>query len=744
MSTTETNTPRAMRPRARLMLTIGLELISSEMVALTELVKNAFDADATFVLVRLAGSPVDGAIPPGDGMIEVLDDGVGMSASVIANTWLEPATPNRRRQRHSERGRRVLGEKGVGRFAAAKLAGELELVSRPADKDEIHVRLDWSDFESEETYLDEIQIAWTERRPTSFIDGGEVAKMWSHVVRDHLRDGRGSSHLVLPAVHHGTLLRMRGTRVEWTSELVAEVRTTLSRLVSPFAAEEGVAADLTIVLEAPDQFGVVSGVVEPPEELQRPHYTLDATVDAHGRAAGTMTLKNRDTVAVDAQLHDADNEVPTGRSTLRSGPYTIRLRVWDRDIQSLAEVAGNLPPTSVREILNEAAGVSVYRDGFRVLPYGERGNDWLRLDLRRVQSPTRRLSNNQIVGYLLIGRDTNPELIDQTNREGLVEGPALADLRSTVRQLLVILENARYRIRPRAERRHRGGLLDRVDLSELKAAIAAKLPEDRSIAAMVTDLQQELDQRQEDVGEVLARYHRLATLGQLVDRIVHELSQPLLASRQAASLGLERVERSTGHLEQTCREIVADLAQRLTVVRDQTQAANDVLRRIEPFGGRRRGRPPTIKIEDAIADAAALLQADISKVGAQLSLPEGSTTVTVDGTELQEVVVNLLTNSLYWLQRVPKKDRRVDIDVERNPDGSLSVIVEDSGPGVDAAYRDHIFEPYFTTREGGVGLGLSIAGEIVEDFYGGRLELLPPGNLGGARFRATLRRRVGR
>jgi hypothetical protein len=63
-----------------------------------------------------------------------------------------------------------------------------------------------------------------------------------------------------------------------------------------------------------------------------------------------------------------------------------------------------------------------------VFPYGEPRNDWLRLDLRRVQNPTMRLSNNQIMGYVLISADRNPQLRDQSNREGLIEGPALDDL----------------------------------------------------------------------------------------------------------------------------------------------------------------------------------------------------------------------------------------------------------------------------------------------------------------------------
>lgn len=734
-----------LRPRARLMLTIGLELISNETVALTELVKNAFDADATHVLVRLSG-PVnsDGVIPAGRGMIEVLDDGTGMSGDTIAGTWLEPATPNRRRQRKSDGGRRLLGEKGVGRFAAAKLAGELDLVSHPTDAREVRVSLDWSEFEDEDAYLDQIKVSWTETDPVAFSRTGEVAKLWRRAVRDHLQGAKGSTPRHRPNAGQGTLLRMQGTRVDWDKVLLSELRTTLSRLVSPFGAHQDLAAAFTIILDAPPEFGVVSGLVEPPEELDRPHYTLEAIVDALGVATGEMTLKDGETVPIDdKQLLNADDDVPDEDMPLQCGPFTTRLRVWDRDVESLASIAADQPAKSVRAILDQAAGISIYRDGFRVLPYGEPRDDWLRLDLRRVQSPTQRLSNNQIVGYLLIGRDTNPALVDQTNREGIVDGPALDDLRHAVLQLLVLLEKARYRIRPRREKRHKGGLLDRVDLAELRAAIAARLPKDTAIVAMVTDLQREIDQRTEEVGQVLARYHRLATLGQLIDRVVHELGQPLLVSRQAADLGLERIASSGRRLDDACREVVDELATRLTKVREQTRAASDVLRRIEPFGGRRRGRPAQISLEAAIADAVALLDGEVRKVGATVTLPQGSTTVTVDGTELQEVVVNLLTNSLYWLRQVPKSRRRIDIRTERNGDGSLSVMVEDSGPGVDSDDQEHIFEPYFTTREGGVGLGLSIAGEIVSDFYGGELALLPPGDLGGALFRATLRRRVG-
>src|SRR3954466_14563303 len=104
-----------LRPRARVMRTLGDELISSEVVALIELVKNAYDADATRVLIRFLEPLVKGY-----GGMEIMDDGHGMDSVTVHSAWMEPATQFKKyRPRTPARGRRVLGEKGIGRFATA-------------------------------------------------------------------------------------------------------------------------------------------------------------------------------------------------------------------------------------------------------------------------------------------------------------------------------------------------------------------------------------------------------------------------------------------------------------------------------------------------------------------------------------------------------------------------------------------------------------------------------------------------
>ena len=508
----------------------------------------------------------------------------------------------------------------------------------------------------------------------------------------------------------------------------------LARLVSPYQDKQ-IKTEFNIILDLPDRFDV-SGLIKRPDVLQWPHYKLSAEVDKDGYATVLIELRDGGERTINQILRNQ------GRKDLRCGPFEIFLNVWDRDPKSLGDLVTDSSNTkSVRAILDSAAGISIYRDGFRVLPFGERGDDWLNLDHRRVQNPTYRLSNNQIIGYVLIGRDNNPALIDQTNRQGIIDGSAFSDLRSAVHQLLHLLETERYKVRPRQERKSKSGLFDRIDLSKLQSAVVSSVPSGSHIPEMVADIQKEIDNRFESVGEVLSRYHRLATLGQLIDRVVHELAQPIVAIRQASTLGTESID-ATLRQDVDRPRLLNKLRDYMVTINKQTRVANDVIRRIAPFGGRKRGRPQKYMIETAIKDAVALLREDIRSIGAAVHLPNTNHEVSLDGTEIQEVLVNLLTNSIHWLKQVKKGSRTISIEVERNDDKSLSLIVEDSGPGVSESDRDYIFDPYFTTKSNGVGLGLSIAGEIVEDYYGGTLELLSPGHLGGARLCATLKRRV--
>lgn len=212
------------RPKARLLRTLGEELISNESVAIIELVKNAYDADANKVLIQFSEEQ-----SKGHGNLEIIDDGHGMSMSIVENAWMQPATNNKRKQTHSNiLKRRMLGEKGIGRFASARIAGELELVTREiGTENEIYALFDWSQFENEDTYLDEITVLAEQRRPEEIRMGGTIDKLWT---KRELTDSTERNH--------GTILRMSKFKKTWTTDDFQELQRGLSRLISPFSQLE--------------------------------------------------------------------------------------------------------------------------------------------------------------------------------------------------------------------------------------------------------------------------------------------------------------------------------------------------------------------------------------------------------------------------------------------------------------------------------------------------------------------------
>jgi signal transduction histidine kinase len=682
-----------------------------------ELVKNAYDADATVVVVQFE--------PPlelGGGAMVVIDNGHGMSLETIEQTWMEPATLHRKRAPRSEKlRRRVLGEKGIGRFAASRLADELEVITRrDGDSVETHVAFDWSAFDDPDSYLDEIEAAWWQDPIREFASGGATDALW-------MFGGRP------PRNRTGTILRMSRLRQEWSDASVDELRTGLARLISPFKFDSG-ETSFAIYLDLPAPFEARSGLVEPPEFLERPQYSLAGDIDVAGSYDLTIELPG------ERRPHRLTGQFKVGGREPVCGPIRIEIRAWDRDSRSMRALAAEQHSTvgAVREDLDRAAGVNIYRDGFRVLPYGEARNDWLRLDLRRVQNPTLRLSNNQIVGFVLLSLDENPDLRDQSNREGLIENQAYDDLRQLVLLALAELETRRYAARRPTPRADSGrSIFGELSLAEVRAHVRERYPADERLLTLVGETEADLARGVEDVQEVIGRYRRLATLGQLIDVVLHDGRAPIAKIGNEVRLGRRDIDRDGAD----CEGALKSLRKRLTLIDGQTDVLATVFRRIEPFGGRRRGRPRRITLENVIADTVAVLETDVREAGVEVTLPTTETTVTVDASELQEVIINLLQNSLYWLEQVPKGARRIIIRVHRRDD-EVDIVFSDSGPGVDEAFAGTIFEPYFSRKPHGVGLGLTIAGEIVSEYYGGELKLMNSGPLPGATFRITLRRRV--
>jgi signal transduction histidine kinase len=737
----------AFRPRARLIRALGQELISSETVAIIELVKNSYDADATRVKIKFTGSNEPG------GVVEVMDDGHGMDLRTVQTVFMEPAT-NAKRGRKSNRrspkyNRQMLGEKGIGRFAAARLANELEMYTRRSStKREVFAYFDWKQFDDDTRYLDEVLVLTEEREPGELTAAGVGSELWT----DKERQGKPPREL-----SHGTLLRMTGLRKQWDREAFVTLERGLARLVAPFKKS----SDFSVYLDLPEEFSDLAAEVEAPALLKYPHYSVKGSIEKDGSFKLRFRVHEEDNTAKQQSgvfAFQADGKrrlMPLANKEARialgtevrspsCGPLEIDLRFWDRD--QLGNIQQQLNAGTILDIrrdLDAIAGINLYRDDFRVLPYGEPNDDWLRLDIRRVQKPQQRFSNNNIAGYVSITADGNPDLVDQTNREGLDENRALTDLRGILVEVVRMVEERRQSVRPKQGKARSttpvGGLFEPLNLDPVREQLRLSYPDDKIVSKVIDDSERVFAKQLEEIQTVLGRYHALATLGKLVDVVLHDGRHPVATVVTHSELAVRTIENQK---VDDCQEKLGLVRKNIDTIRGQGELLRTLFRRIEPFGGRKRGKPTPLYMEKIVENVLDIYGTEIKRLGVAAPKPKTETLVRVDEAEIQEVLANLIDNSLYWLQQVPEDKRRIEVKIRRVDEGNVEITVADSGPGVPRDKRHLIFEPYFSTKPDGVGLGLSIAGEIVSDYYGGTVELLNQSALGGAMFRLTLKKRV--
>jgi len=659
---------------------IGSELISDDVVAVTELVKNAHDADASSVRVEFRNTTEPG------GEILIIDDGVGMDLDTLLTRWMEPAGSWKQTTRRTAAGRRVLGEKGVGRFASDKLGAELEVISRPRkSRTEIKATIDWDRFATQDHLLSDIEGPYEVRKASVIAT-------------------------------HGTMLRISGLRSRWTERMFRRLSTRLSRLISPFEGTDG----FSIIIDS-DEYPQYSGRLRA-DLLDRAPHRINARFD--GRQG------------IEVRMGDGKSVTHrwNGAGALRCGPVQVRLFAFDLETSAVARVG---PRMEVRAWLREWSGASIYRDGFRIWPYGEPHDDWLRLDQRRVNNPTVRLSNNQIVGFVDISSDENPDLRDQTNREGLIHNEAFEDLRRLMYFVLQHLEAERQLIRhPRTREIRASGSTDGDSLvSEIeRLASRASGALGSELRGFKTRLEKELTRQNAEQERVLSGYADLAALGQAAVGVETAVRPALHHGREVcASLYRSTAGPGTRALKEDLRAAMEAL-----------EMAEERLAMMSHLGRDRGRRRRTIDLSTAIEDfvglAGPLLEA--ADVAVQIDVPRRGTLRAEMSVESFNRLLNILTmNAVEWMG---KRGRRRQIRIQASGgEGNCTVHFTDSGPGVSSGLADRVFEPLVSGREGGRGMGLTIARTMVRS-HGGDLSLSTDGRRRGACFIITLPRKRSR
>lgn len=425
----------SMQFHPRAFAAFGADLVTSDTVAVTELVKNSYDAFAYNVEVEFCEDQKGK-------YIQITDDGLGMTREIIKNSWAVIATPYKQNNPTVERdgrSRRVSGNKGLGRFSAARLGNTMFMWTKSEKDFYFRAKIDWASFMS-----------------SSNVDDCRIT---IEVLPD--------KGLFNPT---GTIIRIRQLSSEWNKAKVDELRESLSRLISPFKQIER----FSIKLISPFYDSPIE--ISTTELIEKPVYKIWGTVDESGTIAWEYSfgpihklLKPRykkDSIEWSEARKGFDTNVVFPEEVENvpeyvAGPFSFEIRAWDLDNDSLEDLSNafGLKRRAIRSIISQYKGLSIYRDDVLVLPKSTASKDWLGIDLRRISDLGKRISTSQVIGIINISAAENPEVRDTTDREKLVDTQEYNQFAKVIKTIILQLENLRFEDRVKDRKQEKPSII---------------------------------------------------------------------------------------------------------------------------------------------------------------------------------------------------------------------------------------------------------------------------------------------
>lgn len=669
-------------PKARIILQLGDQLIRSESVALLEIIKNAYDACASKVTISMKNVENKEF-----GEIVIEDDGFGMTADIIKKIWLQPGTTYKKEQIENKKfntlcNRVPLGEKGIGRFGVHKLGTKIELISKSKDSDEAHFEINWENFDNDKL-LREVTIDVEERKPEVFKNGTT-----------------------------GTRIIIRKLRKNWTRGAIRELYRAINSLNSPFQT-----LDSFNVLFKIDRQDWITGLLKFEDIKDNSLYSSEVVLKGNEIVsfnyeftpwASMPDLKAREHHETDILMSKRVYDEKQKKKVLKDidlslhkiGTVRLKLLIFDLDhyILSLGQVDDR---KGLKDYLKSNGGIRVYRDGVRVYDYGEPGNDWLNLDIDRVNFPTARISNNIVIGAIQLDRLASKDLEEKTNREGFIENDAYQTffdaIRFTLGRIITQRNIDKDKIRNYYNQdEKKKPIPENLDL--LKEKIDAQLtdsPEKVEILEMITEISADY----KTISEV---YIRSASAGLSLSIVIHEIEKIIqeliwvVEETKASDTNSDRIKSLTWHLGKL----------------------------VDGYSGlirRRSKKESDLKsiITSGIWNIEFRLKAHDVEIVRGYEKFNGKAMVKCSEGLIIGTIVNIIDNSIWWLNygRTPKKKLYISLSDEQ--EGYLTILIADNGPGFSIPPEEMI-RPFISNKEGGIGIGLHIADEIMKS-HGGKI-----------------------
>lgn len=762
----------AFRFAARTLLELGKELISSDEVALYELIKNSVDAgshkdtpskieiEAQVILshstyTRALENLAEGVDPkdvlkdiragmissaPREPMerflmslernisrgtrfrtalvslyshynwIEVRDTGKGMSFRELDEIFLTVGTRSRRSE--NIKGAQYLGDKGVGRLSTMRLGDRLLVHSSTAGQPFWgRLRINWSLFSHDsETPLEEIKV---------------------EPIQGRMKSDPASS---------GTTIRISALNADWTPGRFDDViRGKIARTIDPFTS---MANELLVVrhngsrvviprvpkkltdaahAKCNIRFYFDRETDEPVLEAELNYQLRNKARTVRFRGVEIYSMAQRDSKRRGKRGHAAFENILIRSNALKDlGPFEAEVYWFNRAVVRAIDGLTDKQQETRDQITQWSGGPMLFRHGFRILPYGEPGDDWLALDRNAFGESGFKLNRQQVLGRVLI-HSSHLALSEQTNRQGLIE----SDAESALRKMLMVILHVELR-----------GLINEADEFEtVKKREAEEAAMDfrqsqNDVEIALDELRLHLGPDQIPLGNRLGEavdtlVTQCAAAVRKLDRSVAQSVDEREKLLHLAGIGLitefifHELDRAVRHTMTAL--IDARSSQQLAALQTLEEQLVTLQKRVSAFDeltGERRQTKTNFDVFEVIEYVLQQHQNEFERHNIRLIKPEkGHFVVKAVKGMFVQILENLITNSTYWLKLQSRYQSGFEPQITVSIDEETRVVtVEDNGQGVDPARGETIFQPFITSKPAGQGrgLGLYISRELAE------------------------------
>lgn len=662
----------------RVIAHLGEDLIKNESIAVLELVKNSYDAYASKCEVFFEDKK--GKIVS----IQINDNGCGMNVNTVKDVWLVIGTDNKKKILQQEGLKRYpLGEKGIGRLGVHKLGKKITLISKTESDPEVELEIDWSQLENAKSI-------------NSF-----PVKINLNIFPLHFAENETGTKIIIESL-----------KCEWDRRQLREIYRNIMSLHSPFedasdqfevmirSNNEKLFAGLPTFEDIISNGGlyfcscVMSGdAIKSFKYEFKPWPTLSKI--SSGRTITEKELQEYDIPLIGYKEIEGKRKPELYNidlNDLKIGDIRFDIIIFEKD--NIIYNYVNTEKSTINDYLRENGGIRVYRDNVRVYDYGERDNDWLGIDLKRVHRVGGNISNNIILGSVRLDRKYSIGLKEKTNREGFIEDEAYFAFRDAIDHVLSIIVRFRNEDKERLTTLYKNNKAIEPVLAELSDAISLveEKVTNKTDKELILNCLFRIDKQYKEVKDVLLKS---ANAGLNISVVIHEIDKQVAALMGCA-------ERNDSEKVLLISRNIEKLVRGYSAMIKKSSITNNSLSEIVDIA--------LDNYEFRFSDHNINIVSNHRKVDFTAKFAKAQTI---------SVLANLLDNSIFWLGYSRQKNPIISIFITDQIKDYFSIIVSDNGPGFNIG-TDVAVKPFISGKPDniGMGMGLHIANEMMNAMDG--------------------------